>query len=394
MELKLLVLDQKIMNTKKPKLLIVGAFSLNNTNVFGGILTTCKILLQSSFSENFKLVLIDSTQITNPPPSFPIRLLLAAGRLFKFIVSFYSSCPDAVILFTSSVGSSILEKGLMAWISRTKSLPVFLFPRGAGLIDTVNNSQLQRIWIETCMRGATHILCQGETWQRFATTTLNYPISHAPIIKNWSATTTLLEIGNCRRFVDYLIIPTVLFLGWLEREKGIFELLEACRELFYKGCKFKLIIAGRGHAEFMSKSFVDSNNLQGDVEFVGWVQGVQKEALLKTADILVLPSWAEGFPNAIIEAMATKVAVIVSSVGNIPDIITDRQEAILIPPKNTRALQSAIGELLKDTSLRREIAERGYVFARENFSVEIGITKLTSVIKEAICENITNSKVV
>jgi glycosyltransferase involved in cell wall biosynthesis len=53
-----------------------------------------------------------------------------------------------------------------------------------------------------------------------------------------------------------------------------------------------------------------------------------------------------------------------------------------------------IEELLKDTNLRREIAEYGYVFARENFSVEIGIAKLTSVIKEAICENITHSTIV
>lgn len=380
---------REFMKSKKPKLLIVGAFPPEGTNIFGGILTTCRILLQSSFTENFELLTIDSTQISNPPPSFLIRLPFAIKRLFKFIGLLYASSPDAVILFTS-VGSSILEKGLMAWISRTKSLPVFLFPRSAGLIDTVNNSQLEKVWIKLCMRGATHILCQGETWQRFATT-LNYPISHSPIIKNWSATTTLLDIGNSRRFVDYPTIPTILFLGWLEREKGIFELLEACRGLFSKGLKFKLIIAGRGHAELMSKSFVDSNNLQGDVEFVRWVQGVEKEALLKTADILVLPSWAEGFPNAIIEAMATKVAVIVSSVGNIPDIITDRQEAILVPPKSRQALQSAIEELLKDTGLRREIAERGYVFARENFSVEIGIAKLTSVIKEAIYENITHS---
>jgi glycosyltransferase involved in cell wall biosynthesis len=370
------------MTAKKPKLLIVGAFPHADSQIYGGIVTTCRTLVDSSLSDNFDLILIDSTQRSNPPPSFGVRAILAFGRFFKFVFTFFLRRPDAVLLFTA-VGASVLEKGAMAWVSRIRSIPVLLFPRGAGLIDTVKASSLHKAWVVAAMRGATHILCQGPAWKRFATSILGFSNSKAPIIQNWSATNRLLELGASR--TDSLNSPTLLFLGWLEKEKGVFELLEACNELS-KHHEFKLTIAGRGHAEKEARAYVADNHLECSVDFVGWVRGGDKEALLKKADILVLPSWAEGFPNAIIEAMAAKVAVVVTAVGNVPDLITDRQEAMLVPPRDCQSLKRAIEVLLESPEFRRDLAERGHDFARANFSVEKGIAKLTSVIEEAIDE--------
>lgn len=183
----------------------------------------------------------------------------------------------------------------------------------------------------------------------------------------------------------------MLFLGWLERGKGILELLEASLSLSKK-YEFRLIIAGRGHAEEQARAFVQSHGLEDFVEFAGWVAGEAKEALLAKADILILPSWAEGFPNAIVEAMAAKMAVVVTTVGNVPDLITDRQQALLVPPKDKEALERAIEQLLLDPQFRVELAERGHAFARDNFSVEQGVAKLTAVIDAAITEGKRSKK--
>jgi len=126
------------------------------------------------------------------------------------------------------------------------------------------------------------------------------------------------------------------------------------------------------------------------VEFAGWVLDAEKEALLRCADILVLPSWAEGFPNAIIEAMAAKVAVVVTAVGNVPDLIHDGQEAMLVPPKDVEALRCAIELLLEDSAFRWKVAEQGHAFACENFSVDKGVARLTEVIQSAIQEKNNN----
>lgn len=370
--------------TRKRKILVVGAFPPAGSKIFGGVVTTCRSLINSSFADHYELTLLDTTQISNPPPTLPIRAFFAFTRFCEFIRNLFLGKFDAVVLFSSS-GTSLLEKGGMAWLSRLTKVPVLLFPRSAGIIQVAERSLFHRLWITSSMKGATHILCQGPAWQRFATQVLNYPIAKTPIIHNWTATNRLLAIGESRILKARIDIKTILFLGWLEKRKGIFELLEACREL-RSTCRFKLVIAGRGHAEEETRQIVDAYGLGEIVTFCGWVEGEQKDTLLAQSDILVLPSWAEGFPNVVIEAMAAKMSVVATLVGNLPDIIQDGQQALLVPPKDSSALKNAIEQLLNDSSLRIRLANAGHNFARDTFSVERGVNALITVIDAAIFE--------
>lgn len=365
-----------------PKLLIVGAFPPDDSPIIGGIVTTCRILINSDFPNHFDLVLIDSTQKSNPPPRFVIRLFSAMQRTIVYLTALFREKPDAVLLFTA-VGASVVEKGTMAWLARFKKRPVFLFPRGAGLIEDVQNKAWQRRLIIPMMKCSTHILCQGPTWQDFVIKDLGYNKESAPIIYNWSATDDLLNLGADKVLHTNQTTLNILFLGWLEKEKGIFELLEACR-ILAKKYKLNLTIVGRGNAEEKAKNFVVEHDLREHIKFEGWAHGQKKINLLKSNDILVLPSWAEGFPNAIIEAMAAKVAVIVSAVGNVPDMLEHRKQALIVPPKDVNALISMLEELFVDPHLRTEIAERGFNFARENFSTQKGVQRLTDIISAAI----------
>ena len=231
------------------------------------------------------------------------------------------------------------------------------------------------------MKGATHILCQGPTWQEFAINDLGYTKSEAPIIYNWSATTKLLSIGADRRPCEHADLR-ILFVGWLEAEKGIFDLLEACRVLSSKH-SFVLTIAGRGKAEEHARHFVSECNMNSYIVFDGWAHDNHKLRLLSSADILVLPSWAEGFPNAIIEAMAAKVAVIASAVGNVPDMLEHRRHAMIVPPKNVNALIDAFEELFVDQQLREKIAEQGFRYASDNFSTQKGVERLANIVESA-----------
>jgi len=368
----------------KKKLLIVGAFTDADKQIVGGILTTCRELLNSTFPDHFDLVLVDSTQASNPPPSLPVRAYLALKRFVVYFSRLFFARPDAVLLF-SAVGFSLLDKGAMAWMARIRRIPVLLSPRGAGLIQTVEASFVHRTWVKAAMRGATHIVCQGPAWQRFAVDTLGFTVARCPIIQNWTATRALMAIGEKRTKRDASRTPRLLFLGWLEKEKGIFELLNACLALA-KDHDFHVTVAGGGHAEEPAKAFVQANGLEGFVDFAGWVGGEHKEQLLADTDILVLPSWEEGFPNAIIEAMAAKLAVIVTAVGNVPDLLTDGKEALIVPRKDEEVLGGAIGKLLHDEAFREQLAEQGHIFARDNFSVGPNVSKLIAVIDAAIVE--------
>lgn len=366
----------------KPKLLIVGAFPPINSQIVGGVVTVCRILMESNLQNNFDLVLIDSTQRSNPPPRFVIRFFSALQRTNRYLSALLREKPDAVILF-SSLGASLVEKSMLAWLTRIKKIPVFIFPQGAKLITIVEDKPWQKMWIIPAMRGATHFLCQGPTWQRFAVEVVGFNVNKTEIIYNWTATPELLKIGSQKKEFSGSNKLKILFLGWLEVGKGIFELLDACLALSKK-YQFKLLIAGRGQAEENARKFVAEHQLESFVEFLGWTHDSDKIELLSTADILALPSWNEGFPNAVIEAMAAKVAVVVTSVGNIPEILTDREQGLIIPPKDTVSLTGAIAELLTDTMFRKQLASRGYLFAKENFSSEVGVDRLIDIVNEAI----------
>jgi len=363
---------------KRLKVLVVGAFPRPGSPIFGGVVTTCRALLDSSFPDRFDLSLVDSTQVANPAPGLLTRSFLSLRRLLRFLCTLLRFRPDAVLLF-ASVGLSLLEKGVMARLASLIDARTLIFPRSGLILDQAASSSLHRRWIRWALSGADLFLCQGEAWQRFAVGTVGFPVDRAPLIPNWTASNALLAVGRSRLPGVSASPLRLLFLGWLEDHKGVFELLEACRVLA-GGHAFELTVAGRGNAEDDARSFVEREGLAERVAFAGWVRGAELEALLAGSDVLVLPSWSEGFPNAMIEAMAAGLAVVVSAVGNVPDVVTDGREALLVPPKDPVALAGALERVIDDADLRRGLAMRGHAFAAERYAVEPGVERLSQAI--------------
>ena len=127
---------------------------------------------------------------------------------------------------------------------------------------------------------------------------------------------------------------TMLFLGSLTRQKGVDTLLDAFARL------------GRGRLRLAGTGPLASTRAPPGAEFVGWVTGPDKAALLAEADIVVLPSRAEGCPLAVIEAMGAGCAVVATPVGAIPEVLG--ATAPLVPIGDVEALASTLGDLLDD----------------------------------------------
>ena len=97
----------------------------------------------------------------------------------------------------------------------------------------------------------------------------------------------------------------------------------------------------------------------------------------------MLPSWAEGLPNSMIEAMAAQLAVVVTAVGNIPDMVIDGRHALLVPPKDIPALTAALARVVGDAALRERLAEQGFALAAREFAVETAVTRLLDAVRIA-----------
>jgi glycosyltransferase involved in cell wall biosynthesis len=362
---------------RNPKVLFVGAFPPSDRTVVGGNVTSCLALMESSFSKRLDLTLIDTTQISNPAPGLVIRALRAGGRLLTYVWRFERRRPDTVLLFVA-VGGSIVEKGVMAWYARLRGVPAVVFPRGG--IDDRRISRFTRDWVlSSSFRGARQIVCQSESWRTFAIEALGFPSANVAVIRNWTATRALLAIG-AGRSTGGSSPARLLFVGWLEREKGVFDLLEAAKLLVAAGRQFALDLVGDGGAAPKVRSAIAQHDLGAVVRLRGWLHGPELEQALRESDVLVLPSWAEGLPNAMVEAMAARLAVVVTRVGAIPEVITDRRSGMLVEPRDPDGLAAALAALIEDPVLRQQLATEGYRIAARDFEIERAVDRLIELI--------------
>lgn len=159
---------------------------------------------------------------------------------------------------------------------------------------------------------------------------------------------------------------TFLFLGALGERKGIFDILVALENIKNQGLVFKLIVGGNGDVERFQTE-VARRGLDDMVDFRGWIDATGKEKAFSDSDVLLLPSYNEGLPIAILEAMARGKAVVSSPVGGIPEIISDGVNGRLVTPGDIPSLSEALKQYIDNPQLAAkhgatsvEIIERFY----------------------------------
>jgi glycosyltransferase involved in cell wall biosynthesis len=171
---------------------------------------------------------------------------------------------------------------------------------------------------------------------------------------------------------------TLLFLGRLGRRKGIFTLLESLVNVVRRFPKTSLLCGGDGDID-LAREHATALGVDRNVKFLGWVDGDEKVKLLRSSTIYVLPSFAEGVPISVLEAMSAGLPVVSTTVGGIPDVITTGVEGILVPPGDITALTSAICSLLESAELRHRLAQNAHARFKREFSLESVMGRLESM---------------
>lgn len=144
---------------------------------------------------------------------------------------------------------------------------------------------------------------------------------------------------------------TLVFLGQFGRRKGIFDLLAALAALKVRFPEIRLQCGGDGDIPGVVAR-AEELGLSDNIEVLGWVSGVAKQRVLAEGTIYVLPSYAEGLPISVLEAMEAGMPVVATTVGGIPDAIEDGMEGFLVSPGDINCLVNRISQLLQDSDLR------------------------------------------
>ena len=151
----------------------------------------------------------------------------------------------------------------------------------------------------------------------------------------------------------------ILFVGRLAAVKGVPLLLEALAQLRATHPEARLTLVGDGPDRGAIEAQVARLGLGGLVDFTGYADEDGVAAHLARADLFVLPSFAEGVPVVLMEAMAARLPVIASRVAGVPELVIDGESGFLVPPGDVETLTARIDALLADPDRRRTMGEAG-----------------------------------
>jgi glycosyltransferase involved in cell wall biosynthesis len=172
--------------------------------------------------------------------------------------------------------------------------------------------------------------------------------------------------------------PTLLFLGHLLPDKGVYELVKAFAQIAGRFPGVKLVLGGVGQAGAV-RELAGQLGVSDRVELPGWLGPESKSAALAASTMFLLPSYHEGMPMALLEAMSWGVPVIVTPVGGIPQIVKHEVNGLLIPAADVAALTTAIERLLQDPALRIRLGNAARSTIVAGFSLEDAVRKLDNI---------------
>ena len=183
----------------------------------------------------------------------------------------------------------------------------------------------------------------------------------------------------------------VLSVGRLSKEKAHAQLIEAFKLIRAdnSGLNYKLLIVGDGPERAALETGARASGENDRITFAGQVSNVQP--FYAAADVFVLPSHSEGSPNVLLEAMAAEVPIVATAVGGVPEIVSDKETALLVPPQNPPALAAAIDRVLQDSSLAQRLTTVASSLVAREHSPEAYARRLISLYQEVIEQRAASS---
>ncbi len=159
------------------------------------------------------------------------------------------------------------------------------------------------------------------------------------------------------------------FSGRLVERKGVSVLLEAWGKLAKDHQDVLLVIVGGGPLEKKLKDQSRELGIEENVKFFGFVNNIGD--YLAATDIFVFPSFQEGFPNSVLEAMACGIPVISTKIGGVVDVIRDGENGLLVEPGNVNQLADALKKLISDAEYASTLGKNALKTVRENYDINV-----------------------
>ena len=360
-----ILVEKRIKKRKKNIILQIGS----DLSDKGGIATVMNEIISSRLGKKYNI-----KQISTYINGHAYKLFFIA--IIKiFMLNFIYNIEIAHIHMASK--GSFYRKSIIIRICKLFNIKVVLHAHGSEFEKFYDSSKHKK-YIKRTLNKVDKLIVLSNSWKEF----------YSKLVDN----TKIQVVYNGVKIYDNIEknnneIKQGLFLGRMGKRKGIYDLIDAVELLRNENYNFKIVLAGDGEIDNVKK-IIKTKGLQKYFEIVGWIDGKQKDKIFNKSDFLVLPSYNEGLPMSILEAMSRKVLVISTNAGGIPEIINNGNNGILIESGNIYELKSAIKNAIIPNDNIENIKNKALETIKENFNIEDMINEIEKIYISLIYKNI------
>ncbi len=269
--------------------------------------------------------------------------------------------------------ASFWRKSVVCLMSRLAGRPYLLHVHGGGFLNFYERESgpVARGCIRNVLRNAVLVIAVSAQWRERLLKIC--PDANVEVLTNAVALPDLAQ-RSTQRDSD----PTVLFLGDLNRGKGVFDLVAAFARIANRFPRLRLVFGGVGSGEEVQRLASDLG-VGHRIVLAGWLDHERKRDALSRATIFALPSYAEGMPMALLEAMSWELPVVATSVGGIPQLIANEYNGLLIGAGDVAGLAAALARLMDDEALRQQLGAGARRTVETGFTLESALAQLDQI---------------
>lgn len=332
----------------------------------GGITSVVNAHMQGKQCKNFNIKWIE----THIDKGF----FVALWYLLKSYCQFICLLPGARIIHIH------LSEPVSAMRKLLYFIPAHLFGKKiishfhAFSIDTTINGK--REWIyRYIFKKSNIVLVLSEFWKQAVNKTFN--IDNVEILYN-----PCVVVVNRK---EYRKQKYFLYSGTINERKGYADFIRAFAKIANKHDEWKIVFAGNGDIEKAVRLSYELG-IEKRCIFLGWVDGEDKDRVFKEASIFCLPSYAEGFPMAVLDAWAYELPVITTPVGGISDVADNGINMLLFTPGDIDGLAKQMDRLITDKVLYKKITDASKEFSNNKFCIKEIDNRLASIYSSLLKE--------
>lgn len=354
----------------KIKVLMLG----NHQSVKGGITS----VIQQLLSYDWDSVGVEMSFIPTYIETSAIKKTLYFASAYKNIRKCLKSDKPDVVHIHMSYKGSFYRKYAIHKLCRENGIPDIIHLHGSEFQKWYNESnERTQKKIKTMLRECSAFIVLGEKWN--AVINSIEPKTNTVVVSNTVHIPEYTAKWNDNKF-------QMLFLGVLIKRKGVEDLIKAVGLLKESGKLGNLhfVIAGTGAEEEHLKKLANEQQVEQWIEFAGWTDGAAKERYLKESQALVLPSYNEGLPIAVLEAISYGLPVVATDVGDMAAAVKNGQNGFLIQPGDIQELSEKIVQLCSDKENYAKMSFNSKRIASEDFSDEKYFEQIRKCYQEAL----------